>query len=205
VEAIEYPEDLGGLRVNKKAAFLLNTLHYGPSPLDTFDFSCIEVYFAEKRPKRDVLELHLGTQGISSVAPEFILPAGKKSSFKTKYKLRDSISVLTVNPHMHLLGTTFEAYAFSENKMDTIPLIRIPKWDFRWQFFYTYPKMLVIPKGYTIQVEAEFDNTVENPFNPFNPPKTLRGAGKNMKTTDEMFQFFLNYVTYKKGDEEIQL
>jgi hypothetical protein len=84
-------------------------------------------------------------------------------------------------------------------------LIRIPEWDFRWQYFYTYEKVLVIPKGYTIEVVAVFDNTIENPFNPNSPPKTLSEAGKNMKTTDEMFQFFVNYIPHQKGDDQIKL
>ncbi len=205
VEALQYPEGIGGLFINENAAFLLNTLHYGPSPLDTFDFSQIEIYFAEKRPERPVSELHMGTQGITEIQPEFILPAGVVSTFTTKYRLPDTISVLTVNPHMHLLGREFTAYAYSEDKSDTIPLIRIPEWDFRWQYFYTYEKVLVVPKGYTIEVVAVFDNTIENPFNPNTPPKTLSEAGKNMKTTDEMFQFFINYIPYQKGDERIEL
>ena len=205
VEALQYPDGIGGLFINENAAFLLNTLHYGPSALDTFDYSQIEIYFAEKRPERPVSELHMGTQGITKIEPEFILPAGKVSTFKTKYRIPDTMSVLTVNPHMHLLGREFTAYAYSENKDDTIPLIRIPEWDFRWQYFYTYEKVLVIPKGYTIEVIAVFDNTIENPFNPNSPPKTLREAGENMKTTDEMFQFFINYMPYQKEDEQIAL
>ena len=106
---------------------------------------------------------------------------------------------------MHLLGKTFRAYAYSPHGEDTIPMVDIPKWDFRWQYFYTYKQMLHIPKGYTIRVEASFDNTADNPFNPNDPPKTLYEAGKNMKTTDEMFQFFVNYVPYRKGDENVAL
>lgn len=205
VEALKYPEGIGGLFVNENAAFLLNTLHYGPSALDTFDYSQIEVYFAKERPKRPVLELHMGTQGVTPIEPEFILPAGEVSTFMTRYRVPENMTVLTVNPHMHLLGREFTAYAYSEDKQDTIPLIRIPDWDFRWQYFYTYENALIIPKGYTVEVKAVFDNTIENPFNPHTPPKTLKEAGKNMKTTDEMFQFFINYIPYQEGDENLKL
>ncbi len=205
VEAMEYPQGIGGLYLNKKAAILMNTLHYGPSALDTFDNSTIEVYFADGKPERPVLELHMGTQGITSIEPDFIIPANEVKTFRTRYILPQSISVLTVNPHMHLLGKEFKAYAFSNSTQDTIPLIHIPEWDFRWQYFYTYERMLTIPKGYIIEVIATFDNTINNPFNPHNPPKTLSEAGKNMKTTDEMFQFFVNYLPYKEGDEKIEL
>ena len=80
----------------------------------------------------------MGTQGITQIEPDFILPAGKVSTFTTQYTLANAISVLTVNPHMHLLGREFKAYAYSPDKQDTIPLIRIPEWDCRWQYFYTY-------------------------------------------------------------------
>jgi hypothetical protein len=205
VEPVAYPDGMGGLFVNRKAALLLNTLHYGPSARDTFDFSRIEIYFAEGAPERPIKELHMGTQGITPVEPEFIIPAGEVTTFTTEYRVPETMSVLTVNPHMHLLGTKFEAFARSADGRDTIPLIIIPQWDFRWQYFYTYEEVVVIPKGYTIKVIATFDNTLNNPFNPHSPPKTLREAGKNMRTTDEMFQFFVNYVDYQEGDESIRL
>jgi len=106
---------------------------------------------------------------------------------------------------MHLLGQTFTAFAVSPNKQDTINLIHIPEWDFRWQYFYTYPTMLKIPKGYEIVANATFDNTMENPLNPNKPPVTLKEGGAQMKTTDEMFQFFITYVPFRAGDENFKL
>ncbi len=74
---------------------------------------------------------------------------------------------------MHLLGAKFLAYAV-ELSGDTIPLVHIAKWDFRWQYFYTYPKLLVIPAGSTIHVFGTFDNTADNKENPFNPPQRVK-------------------------------
>ncbi len=204
-EPVRYPEGIGTVHISRKGAFLLNTLHYGPAPKDTFDLSEIHLWFAAEKPERPLLELHLGTQGETPVEPEFVIPAGEVKTFTTRYRTKEDISVLTVNPHMHLLGKSFKAYAASPDRRDTIPLVRIPEWDFRWQYFYTFRKMLKIPKGYEIIAVAEFDNTFDNPFNPNTPPKTMRAAGRNMKTTDEMFQFFVNFVPYRAGDENIRL
>jgi len=92
---------------------------------------------------------------------------------------------------------------------DTIRLINIPKWDFRWQYFYTFPTMLKIPKGSVIYVEAEFDNTIDNPNNPNNPPKQVSEryefGGAGMRTTDEMLQFIITWLPYQMGDEQISL
>jgi hypothetical protein len=205
VEPLAYPDGIGGAFLKRKGAFLLNTLHYGPSPKDTTDQSEIHIYFAEKRPSRPTSEIHMGTLGVSPVKPDFVIPADSISQFTTRYKVKEDISVLTLNPHMHLLGKTFTAFAVSPDKKDTIPLIHIPEWDFRWQYFYTFERMLKVPKGYEIVAEAVFDNTMQNPFNPNIPPITMKSAGAHMKTTDEMFQFFITYVPFRSGDENIKL
>ena len=123
--------------------------------------------------------------------------------------ITQDISLLTINPHMHLLGKSFLAYAITLNN-DTIPLIKIDNWNFRWQYFYTFKKMLKIPAGSEIIVEATYDNTSNNPDNPFSPPqvvserKNLNGKG-SMRTSDEMLQFIINYLPYNDGDENIIL
>ena len=86
-----------------------------------------------------------------------------------------------------------------------IPLIKIPKWNFRWQYFYTFPKMLKIPKGSTIAAIGVYDNTAGNPNNPFSPPREVIGTNGSMRVTDEMFQLMITFVAYKPGDENVSL
>jgi hypothetical protein len=105
---------------------------------------------------------------------------------------------------MHLIGKSFWAYAIKPSG-DTIPLIRIKNWDFRWQYFYQFKNLLKIPRGTTIYVEGVYDNTAQNPFNPFSPPKEIYERNGSMRTTDEMFQLIVTYLPYKEGDEKISL
>ena len=137
-----------------------------------------------------------------------VVPPDTVMTFVTKYRVPKDISVLTVNPHMHLLGDKILAYGVTRAN-DTIPIIRINRWDFRWQYFYTYKTMLRIPAGTSIVVEATFDNTTKNKNNPFNPPREVAErydrAGAGMRTTDEMFQFIITYLDYQTGDEQISL
>lgn len=150
------------------------------------------------------MEIQLGTLGISDIVPALVIPPDTLMSFRTAAVIKQDISLLTVNPHMHLLGKSFKAWAVPPEG-DTIPLIHIPEWDFRWQFFYSFERMIRLPAGTRIEVEASFDNTADNPNNPFDPPRTVAERDGSMRTTDEMLQFIITYLPYLPGDEEIEL
>jgi hypothetical protein len=115
----------------------------------------------------------LGTFGISKIEPELILQPNKIQTFHTQASLNgDAISLSIRNPHMHLLGKSFWAFALTPGG-DTIPLIKINKWDFRWQYYYTFENPVIIKKGTVIHVYGTFDNTDQNPNNPNHPPKLV--------------------------------
>jgi hypothetical protein len=204
VETTFYPDGIGGWQLKKKGAFLMRDVHYGPSPVDAQDQSYFNVFFTDKPPVRPTIETQLGTLGISDIIPPLVIPADSIKTFITRAVIQNDISLITINPHMHLLGKSFWAYAVKPGG-DTIRLIRIPKWDFRWQYFYTFPKMLKIPRGTTITVVGVYDNTKKNPNNPYFPPREISGKNGSMKTTDEMFQFIMTFVPYLPGDENMSL
>jgi hypothetical protein len=203
VETSFYPEGIGGFKVKKRCALLLDNIHYGPSAVDTSDQTTFNIFFSSSPPRRPLKEFILGTSGISPVDPPLIIPADSIRKFKTAYKLTQDISLVTINPHMHLLGSSFKAYILSGN--DTIPLINIPKWDFRWQYFYTFRKIIKVSAGSIIVAEGVYDNTENNPLIPFHPPKVVSEREGSMRTTDEMFQLICTYLPYQPGDENISL
>jgi hypothetical protein len=200
-----YPKGIGGYKINKTATILLKNIHYGPSNLDVQDSSYVNVFYGPK-PKRPIFETQMGTFGISKIEPELILLPNKIQTFHTQATLNGDATILSVNPHMHLLGKTFWAFAVQPNG-DTIPLIKINKWDFRWQYYYTYEHPVIIKQGTVIHAYATFDNTDKNPFNPNHPPKIVtQGEGvRSMQTTEEMFQFIFTYMPYQSGDEKLDL
>lgn len=201
-----YPSEIGGYRLKRHGAFLLNNIHYGPSNKDLLDSSSINVFFRKDPIKRPIKETQLGTFGVSKIDPEFVIPPNEIRTFHTQATIEKPISMLSVNPHMHLIGKAFWAFALKPNG-DTIPLIKIRKWDFKWQYYYTFKHPVKLDAGTTIHVYGTFDNTKENPLNPFSPPQTItQGNGvESMKTTEEMFQFIFTFVPYRDGDEEIDL
>lgn len=199
-----YPNGIGGFKLSRTGAFVANDIHYGPSHKNVYDRSRLNIFYADRPPGRPTYELMLGTNGLTPIEPPLVVPPNRILTCRTKGVVPEDISVLTINPHMHLLGTSFLAFGLSPSG-DTIPLIRIKRWDFRWQYFYTFQKPVKLPKGTMIIVEGVFDNTINNPNNPFNPPQTISDKKGSMKTSDEMFQFIITWMPYRPGDEQIDM
>lgn len=200
-----YPAGIGGYRLPRKGAFLLNDLHYGfTNKEEIIDSSYINIFFSKVPPSRPLKEFQLGTIGVSPVEPDLVIAPNAVETVFSRYTIPVDISILTVNPHMHLLGRSFKGYALTPQG-DTIRLISIPKWDFNWQYFYTFKKMVKVPAGSTIVAEGVYDNTTKNPNNPFSPPRQVSDRSGSMKATDEMFQFIISYLPYEPGDENISL
>ena len=199
-----YPEGIGGWKLNRKGAFLMRDVHYGPTPVDAEDQSYFNVFFMDKPPARPTARIQLGTLGVSEIVPPLVIPPNTVKTFTTRTIVDNDISLLTINPHMHLLGKSFEAFFVRPDGV-AVPLIKIPKWDFRWQYFYTFPKMVKIPKGSTIAAIGIYDNTENNPNNPFSPPREVIGTDGSMRATDEMFQLIMTFLPYQAGDENVSL
>lgn len=123
------------------------------------------------------------------------------ASYPPLITLPYDISVIGVFPHMHLLGQYIVAYSVTSTN-DTIPLIQINKWDFAWQGFYAFKKIIKLPAGSKIYGKAKYDNTANNLNNPNSPPKLVI-AGE--ATTDEMFLVYFQYLSYQQGDENLDL
>ncbi len=204
VEVAGYPAGIGGYKVKRRGVLLLDNIHYGPSPVDTTDQTSFNIFFSPIPPQRPLKEMILGTSGISPVVPTLVIQPDTIATFHTTYTVPQDISILTINPHMHLLGKNFHAYAINPSG-DTIRLIRINDWDFRWQYFYTFKRVVKIPKSSVIFVSGTFDNTAQNPLNPNHPPSLVSERDGSMRTTDEMFQLIITWMPYKQGDELISL
>ncbi len=154
----------------------------------------------------------LGETGIRPVSTArllenwtFSLPPNQITSVSDVYPnvgtLPSDFSLISVFPHMHLLGKSMEIYGILPS-LDTLKLIDIPDWDFEWQDFYFFKNLQKAEQGTKLHADAVFDNTAANPNNPSSPPVTV-GAGLN--TTDEMMLGFMHFMSYLPGDENYNM
>lgn len=198
-----------GVKMPKKGVLLISVLHYAPSSENTTDSSSFNLYFKkltdlEKTRTVDHLVVGVGSEAEKSKdIPSLLLiiKPDKKQWFHYKYMVKDDFTIINMNPHMHLLGKKFYAYAIYDN--DTTPLIKIENWDFDWQELYYLKKPMVLKKGTVICLDGYYDNTTENPKNPFSPPRLVSGDD-GMQTSGEMMLLIFQGFPYLKDDENMQ-
>jgi len=197
---IIFPQKIG-FKIPKRGVIVL-TNHYSPSPINITEQSSINLFFSPTNINRAVKTLSIGSGGVGQIKPPLILLPNEINKFKIQMSIEEPLSLLYIWPHMHLLGKSFKAY-YVVNGRDTIPLVRIKKWDFNWQEAYKFKKFMKLPIGAVLTVEGEYDNTSNNPKNPFSPPQLILSEGL-METTNEMLSLIIIYLPYKEGDEDIE-
>jgi cytochrome c553 len=175
------PSDAGFLL--KPGTDVIIQLHYNKSGKPEKDKTQIAVYTNKSKPQHSV-ELAFIPNPLIAIKPGLAnqkftqnlpLPAqvgGKKVNFRF-YNLM---------PHMHLLGKEMKATAVLPNGSEKT-LIDLKDWDFNWQLIYTPVKPIDLPGGTKIRIEAVYDNSTDNPFQPNDPPKWVRWGEE---TDDEM-------------------
>ncbi|HXB93718.1 MAG TPA: cytochrome c [Puia sp.] len=199
-----FPKEFGW--VMPKRGVILLTVHYAPSATDEASICGVQLFFKKTPVTRVMKVVSFGSGGIGEgqIEPIFYIKAGTTQTFHLEVtNPNQDQSLLYVWPHMHLLGKEYTAY-ITTPAGDTIRLVHIPDWDFRWQEIYRFRHPVKVVKGSVIHLEGTYDNTSNNPFNPNNPPKNVFSMG-DMKTTDEMMTLMMGFLPYKDGDEKIDL
>lgn len=193
----EFPAGVG-FTMPKRGVILL-TVHYGPSPIDTSDLSTIKLYFSKQPIQRPLQAVSIGSAGAGTISPPLVIPADSVKGFEATWPVRDDVSLLYIWPHMHLLGQTFKAWAITPTG-ETVPLVSIPAWDFRWQEAYRCRQFIHLPAGSVVKVWGSYDNTARNPNNPFSPPRRIISQ-ELMESRSEMLNLVLLMLPYQPGDE----
>jgi hypothetical protein len=199
-----YPKGMGWVLPKRGVIFL--TLHIAPLAKKEEIIAGVNLFFTKEKIDRKVKVISFGSGGIGEnlILPSLRLLPNRVQTFSlTLANPGEDFSVLYVWPHMHLLGKEFKAYAVSP-KGDTIRLVHIPEWDFRWQEIYRFKQLVRIPQGSRLYIKGTYDNTENNPFNPFKPPQMIFSSG-NMETTNEMMTMMMVFLPYRKGDEELMI
>lgn len=185
-----------GFRLKAHSSIVFQ-IHYPAGTAGKVDSTQVRIYFYP-----------VGTSGVREITTNTILqnwsmsiPANTVQTYGATFPVGgQAYSLYATFPHQHKVGTSIVNYA--SNGIDTIPLVRVNNWDFRWQGYYTYPQLVKVPAGYTIYSSHVYDNTTNNPNNPNSPPQNIV-AGPS--TSNEMLFDSYQYLPYQPGDDTVNI
>ena len=193
-----YPSGMGK-KLFRRASLLLQ-IHYGPNSVTQTDSSVVNIFFARQPVTRYVSTVPAISPNVLTNGP-FVIPANQTKTFHAQLIIPVDLTLLSVAPHAHLLSKAWKVAVVKPNN-DTIRLVKINDWDFRWQGNFRFQNMLKVPAGSRLIADATYDNTAQNPRNPNSPPRTTTWGES---TTDEMLLTYFELLPYRPGDENIVL
>jgi peroxiredoxin len=178
----------GSAKKVPKGAAIVFQMHYTPNGTEQTDRSAVGIIFAKEPPRHEVRTRAIATRRLS-------IPPGDgnyKATAATTFP-QDTL-LLSMLPHMHLRGKSFEYRAtYPDGKEET--LLAVPRYDFGWQANYRLAQPLRLPAGTRIDCTAFFDNSDKNPWNP-DPTATVRWGDQ---TWQEMMIGFVDYAVINDG------
>ncbi len=171
---------------------LVFQMHYTPNGRPQEDLTQVGLVFTDEAGVTDEVLTLIG------IDQEFEIPPHAKDH-RVKAKVRwlpEGGKLLAIAPHMHVRGKAFEVFARTDEGTKT--LLEVPRYDFNWQHTYELQEPLPLQSMKSLEIEAAFDNSKENPVNP-NPDEFVFWGDQ---TWEEMAVAFFEVSVPKSPPKE---
>ncbi|MBK8257436.1 MAG: hypothetical protein IPK82_32805 [Polyangiaceae bacterium] len=129
-------------------------LNGAPPPAEK---STVQIWTTAAKPAYRVESLPMAHLGMK-------VPSGEEASVQERvFQMPVDGTIISLAPHMHLLGAAIEA-SFEPEGADAACMIQIPEWDFHWQQMYGLGKdaRLEAKKGDKIRLKCTYNNSAAN-------------------------------------------
>lgn len=164
--AVPHVLPAGQAKLIKAGSDLIFQMHYSPNGKPATDRTRIGIVFAKEPPRQRVFTMQIVNRGFA------IPPQTADYPVDARLVLQSDVTLVALNPHMHLRGKSFEFRATLPGSSPEV-LLDVPRYDFSWQLQYYLAEPLLLPRGTRIECHALFDNSPNNPANP-DPSKEVR-------------------------------
>lgn len=173
----------GQAKLIKAGSDIVFQVHYTPNGKATRDRTKLGIVFAKKPPKERVLTL-------SATNGTFKIPPGDPNyRVDATFEVAAPVKLSGLHPHMHGRGKDF-AYRLVYPTGESQTILKVPRYNWHWQNWYTLDEPILLPKGTKIECTAHFDNSINNPDNA-DPTKEVAWGEQSW---DEMMVGFFNLV-----------
>ena len=160
--------------------FLLQ-MHFHPTGRPEQERARVGLYFADTAPDKAMASLELPAL-FGFGAGIDVAPGDANYVVQDAFTLTADVLVHGAWAHAHYLAKEMKVAATLPDG-STTPLLWIRNWDFNWQEFYIYKNPVMLPKGARVEATIRYDNSANNPRNPYDPPQRVRWG---LESTDEM-------------------
>ncbi|HYL77608.1 MAG TPA: thiol-disulfide isomerase [Bryobacteraceae bacterium] len=168
------------------------SLHYTPNGTAVTDHVKIAFTVAKAPPERRYVSF---VTSAPTDGKHFAIPPNDPNwqSPPAEAMFLQDVELVFMMAHMHFRGKdTKWTLEFPDGTKQVV--LNIPRYDFNWQIGYN--TSIKVPKGTKLRVDAHFDNSVNNKFNP-NPNRTVYYG---QMTWEEMMSPFFGVVVSASGD-----
>jgi peroxiredoxin len=177
-----------GIKLPKNSDVVMQ-MHYHRNGRTEKDKTQIGIYFSKKAVDKPF-------QGGVMMGLFVAIPAGNaKFVVKGTSHVSEDLKLHSIMPHMHMLGKEIKVTMTPPDGKAAL-LFHIKEWDYNWQETYYFKEPLKLAAGTKLELEAVYDNTADNPHNPFKPPQTVTFGEQ---TTNEMCFVFLGGTSSRAG------
>jgi len=158
-------------------------LHYTPNGTAVTDHVQLGFTIAPEAPAKRYVSLSTSAPTSPRV---FAIPPNDPNwqSPPAEVTFTEDCELVYMMPHMHVRGKDMTyTLIYPDGRKEVV--LSVPNYDFNWQLGYT--TNVKVPKGTKLHVDAHYDNSVNNKWNP-NPNRTVYYG--EMTWEEMMFPFF---------------
>lgn len=168
---------------------LIFHIHYGPYGQKQKDKTCAEIeYISEPVQTRQVIPM----AHPSLLTESFFIKENATKRVRYSMPIPHDIHLLSVYPVALLLCEDWEIYMTDPNGKSTL-LLKIDEWNFHWKENYYFKEPIQVPANSEITIAANYNNQIDNPFNPSTKKRTIQ-EGSNM--FEETFKCYFEIIDH---------
>ncbi len=172
-----------------KGSNIVMQTHFHPSGKRETEQAEMALYFADRPPSKQLVPIQV--PAMFGFGANIDIPAGEKNfRIADSFKLPIDVQAISVGGHAHYICREMKMIARTPLGTE-INLMQIDDWDLDWQDRYLFAEPVELPAGTVITTDIVYDNSADNPENPYQPPQRIRWG---RQSDDEMGSITLAVV-----------
>jgi hypothetical protein len=171
--------------------------HFHPTGKPETEQAELGLYFADAPPTHRLVPIQLPP--LFGIGAGIDIPPGQSDyRIEASYTLPIDVRGIEIGGHAHYICSSMHMTAKLPTG-ESLTLLKIDDWDLDWQDRYQFAKPLDLPKGTELTAVITYDNSANNPENPYSPPRNITWG---RESNDEMGSITLQTIARDEAERE---